>query len=167
MSVHLTRGFSSYGNERALIPRSEGGREIRGTEIGVWKRPRTCGTSRRIFPIFTPFQHQKAIGFLECQAMAFNIGKQVSVMRFLPLDLYERTLELYNLLNVFEYQNEVSTLLELALWNVTMADRIPKNKKATIDDKHSCRNQSRINCGSEIVVPNVLPFLWRRFDGPR
>lgn len=94
------------------------------------------------------------------------LEKQVSVMRFLPFGLYDRKLELYNLLNVFEYLKEVSTLLELALWNATMADRLPKNKKAKIDDQHSCRYQCRINCGSEIVVPNVLPFLWRGFDGP-
>ena len=74
---------------------------------------------------------------------------------------------MYNEIDIFESYKEATTLLELALWKAAI-DRFPKNKKARIDKQHSYsyREQCRINCGAEIVLPNVLPFLWRSVDGP-
>jgi hypothetical protein len=68
--------------------------------------------------------------------------------------------KLYFALRGDEIEKESTTLLELALWKAALADA-----KAHIDAP-TYRNQCRINCGAEIVIPNVLHFLWgdRRND---
>ena len=83
----------------------------------------------------------------------------------IDLEMYTRWL--HNEIDIFESYKEATTLLELALWKAAI-DRFPKNKKARIDKQHSYsyREQCRINCGAEIVLPNVLPFLWRSLDSP-
>ena len=55
------------------------------------------------------------------------------------------------------------TMLELALWKANLEEKEDENaerrtKKAKIDGE-SNRNESRITCGADIVIKNVLPFL--------
>lgn len=69
---------------------------------------------------------------------------------------------LHDLLVKFEYRKEVTSLLELAIWRAKMTDRF--HKKARVGNKVSIRNQCRMKCGVEIVIQNVLPFLWSSND---
>ena len=56
------------------------------------------------------------------------------------------------------------TLLELAVWKAKLGEnednaaegRTKKDK----DDCESIRAQKRITCGADIVIKNVLPFLY-------
>ena len=62
-----------------------------------------------------------------------------------------------------EYQSlkEATSLLELALWMNKMNDREGKerqNKKMKIEES-DVREQCRINCGADIVIQHVLPYL--------
>ena len=70
--------------------------------------------------------------------------------------------KLYTKLNSFENIKEAMSLLELAICKESMADR--SHKKVRTDNDLSYRNQCRVNCGAEIVINNVLPYLWQRKD---
>ena len=48
--------------------------------------------------------------------------------------------------------NEVTPLLELALWKRKI------DESANIGDADT-RGQCRVNCGADVIIPNVLPFL--------
>ena len=61
------------------------------------------------------------------------------------------------------YLKEAATLLELALWKAKLAEREdsceesePKKVKIDADD---ARKESRVTCGADTVIKNVLPFL--------
>ena len=61
------------------------------------------------------------------------------------------------------YVKEGTTLLELALWKAKLGEKEDsceegKTKKAKIDAE-SARKESRMLCGAEIVIKNVLPYL--------
>ena len=51
-----------------------------------------------------------------------------------------------------EYQPrfDAAFLLELAIW------------KSKIDESRNMRGQCRINCGAEVIIPNVLPYLFAK-----
>ncbi len=68
----------------------------------------------------------------------------------------KRTRALYSKLNSFEG----ISLLELALWKSKMADHHPK--KARFDNDNHYRTQCRVDCGAEIIIINVIQFLWKR-----
>lgn len=73
------------------------------------------------------------------------------------------TTRVYNKLEEYESYKEAATLLELALWKNAFDCRL--HKKARIGHQHN-RIQCRIQCGADIVIQNVLPFLWLKTDGP-
>ena len=62
------------------------------------------------------------------------------------------------------YVKEGITLLELALWKANLGEKVEyaaaegRTKKVKIDAE-SARKESRMLCGAEIVIKNVLPFL--------
>ena len=62
------------------------------------------------------------------------------------------------------YVKEGITLLELAVWKAKLDEKEEYNceegrtKKAKVDDE-SVRKESRMLCGADIVIKNVLPFL--------
>ena len=63
----------------------------------------------------------------------------------------------------FRYLKEGTTLLELALWKVKLAENEDnceegKRKKAKVD-ADSYQRDKRITCGADTVIKNVLPFL--------
>jgi len=56
---------------------------------------------------------------------------------------------------------EATTLLELALWKNKLNDHgveERQNKKMKIEES-DLRGQCRINCGADIVIQHVLPYL--------
>ena len=62
------------------------------------------------------------------------------------------------------YVKEGTSLLELALWKAKLGEKEEYNfeegrtKKAKVDDE-SVRKESRMLCGADTVIKNVLPFL--------
>lgn len=66
--------------------------------------------------------------------------------------------DLYDKLSSFERIKEATSLLELALWKVNITGSC--HKKTRINNEASYRNQCRLDCGAEIIIHNVMPFLW-------
>ena len=63
------------------------------------------------------------------------------------------------------YVKEAATLLELALWKVKLDEREDTHcqeratKKAKVKSKDDARLESRVTCGADTVIKNVLPYL--------
>ena len=72
--------------------------------------------------------------------------------------LEEKVQDVYIILRLVEHQKVVASLLELALWKAALADHV--QKKPRLDSDISHRMYCRMNCGAEIVIRNVLSFLW-------
>lgn len=66
------------------------------------------------------------------------------------------TKALYNRLATYESIKEGTSLLELALWKTKI--NIRRNKRTRVG-KVSYRDQCRVNCGADIIIRNVLPYL--------
>ena len=72
---------------------------------------------------------------------------------------------LYVRLAAYEEMKECSWVLELALWTAKLDElssgecQSPSQKKARVDDSISHKDLCRINCGANIVIPNVLSYL--------
>ena len=75
---------------------------------------------------------------------------------------------LYQRLNMYELAKEATSVLELVLWKHKMDKSAPSNnvksvgqsnKRARVDTDISRRQQCRINCGADIIIRNVLPYL--------
>jgi hypothetical protein len=59
---------------------------------------------------------------------------------------------------------EITTTLELALWKLSMNEKIspeeatPRQKKIKTDESN-IRRQCRITCGADVIIRHVLPYL--------
>ena len=69
----------------------------------------------------------------------------------------EDTKALYNRLAIYESIKESTSVLELALWKAKIDEG--RNKRAKVDSEVSYRDQCRINCGADLVIRSVLPYL--------
>jgi hypothetical protein len=73
------------------------------------------------------------------------------------------TRELYSLLDQCEALKESAGILELALWKAKLDDEDENcHKIRRIDNDCTTdgrRERCRINCGADIVLQNVLPYL--------
>ena len=73
------------------------------------------------------------------------------------------TREFYSLLDQCEALKESAGILELALWKAKLEDDDEHcHKIRKFDDDCTIagrRERCRINCGADIVLQNVLPFL--------
>lgn len=80
------------------------------------------------------------------------------IERFMEFEgtLQNKVREFYIVFMTVELQNEVTSLLELALWKATLANHIQKEARRDIRHRIHCR----MNCGAEVIIQNVLPFLW-------
>jgi len=58
------------------------------------------------------------------------------------------------------FLTDASSLLELALWKAKVSER-GDTESMSADEKVQCRS----NCGANIVIPNVLPFIMSGSDG--
>ena len=59
---------------------------------------------------------------------------------------------------------DATTILELTLWNMSIIDNhkvegATRHQKISKTDESSFRSQCRINCGADVVIQHVLPFL--------
>ena len=67
------------------------------------------------------------------------------------------TQTVYNRLASYESIKEGTSVLELALWKAKTD--MNRDKRAKVDSEISYREQCRINCGADIIIRNVLPYL--------
>ena len=63
----------------------------------------------------------------------------------------------YDRLAAYESIKEGTSVLEMALWRAKIDEG--QNKKARVEGDVSYRDQCRVNCGADIVIKNVLPYL--------
>lgn len=70
------------------------------------------------------------------------------------------TSQLYAKLALLEIK-EASSILELAVWNAKIKEvsNIRRCKRAKVGHNAGHREECRINCGADIIVRNVLPYL--------
>jgi hypothetical protein len=68
---------------------------------------------------------------------------------------FERTTEIFLLLDLCKSLRESTSILELALWKARIL-----LGECVGDGMIGNRELCRINCGADIIVPNVLTFLW-------
>jgi hypothetical protein len=59
---------------------------------------------------------------------------------------------------------DITSILELALWNLSMNENIPQeeathHQKKIKTDELSMRSRCRFTCGAHVVIPHVLPYL--------
>ena len=54
---------------------------------------------------------------------------------------------------------DATTILELTLWNMSKVEGATRHQKIFKTDESSFRRQCRINCGADVVIQHVLPFL--------
>ena len=54
---------------------------------------------------------------------------------------------------------DATTILELTLWNMSIIEGATRHQKIFKTDESSFRRQCRINCGADVVIQHVLPFL--------
>ena len=72
---------------------------------------------------------------------------------------------LYSKLETYESLKEGTSVLELALWKAKIDECVSRdssqrcNKRARVDNEFSYKDQSRISCGADIVLRNVLRYL--------
>ena len=78
----------------------------------------------------------------------FPEGFEAGGDRFSQLTLIEFILEKYERL-------EILSLLEQLLWSKKLDESDTKNK----DDEMLKRQAYRVNCGADIVISNILPYL--------
>ena len=50
---------------------------------------------------------------------------------------------------------DATFLLELALWKTKIDQTGQTGEQITADTKSQCR----VNCGADVIIPNVLPYL--------
>jgi len=68
------------------------------------------------------------------------------------------TRAVYDRLATYESIKEGTSILELALWKAKIDDN-SRNKRARVGEGVSYKEQCRVNCGADIVIRNVLPYL--------
>jgi len=67
------------------------------------------------------------------------------------------TQAVYDRLATYESIKEGTSVLELAFWKAKIDES--RNKKPRVDSQVSYRDQCRVNCGADLVIRNVLPYL--------
>ena len=80
-------------------------------------------------------------------------------IKFLPEIAKNRdrdTQKVYDRLATYESIKEGTSVLELTLWKLKINE---DRKKARVDSEVSHKGQYRINCGADIIMRNVLPYL--------
>ena len=100
------------------------------------------------------------MGTLKAEKWTMNIH---AMLKQIPsLNFYSDSIEIYfyfesieEKLAEYESLQEISTLLELALWKYKCSEQRGPNNENCCDVKL----RSRINCGANIVIPHVLSFL--------
>jgi hypothetical protein len=93
----------------------------------------------------------KRLDVLNVKRYRMMFEELIKVITTLPGELEPKVWELYSELDNVERVKETTSVIELALWGTALADQ-----KVRLDNKNHCR----VNCGAEIAIRNVMPFLW-------
>eukprot|EP00980_Cylindrotheca_fusiformis_P010288 scaffold2294_cov106-Cylindrotheca_fusiformis.AAC.4 len=116
------------------------------------KDPTTIASIQTIIRVTTQRRVQQ-LGLTEWQ-VAVTSNCENLIERDDVVTRRQRVYDFY--LKLLRYERlEALSLLELALWSRKMDDA----KNATHETGDLYRSECRINCGSDIVISNVLPFL--------
>ena len=95
----------------------------------------------------------KRVESLNVMRWSVLLDERIEIIPFFPGKLDDKTRRFYALLQNIEHQKETASLLELALWKTALVDQ-----QARIDED-TYRTQCRVNCGADVVIPNVQHFL--------
>ncbi len=79
----------------------------------------------------------------------------VAMLRRVTSKLHDKRDSIDAKLSVYEKLQELSSLLELAIWNGKYLEQLDLNTNNASDAKV----QSRLHCGASVIIPNVLSFL--------
>jgi len=110
----------------------------------------------------------KRMGVLGIEKWRVDLESRIVAFAKKTGDRESDTKALYDRLDMYELAKEATSILELALWKHKMDESTPSNnvkcigqsnKRARVDTDISERQQYRINCGANVVVRNVLPYL--------
>ena len=87
---------------------------------------------------------------------SLGIGKwRCELMIAVDTISFERTSEIFLLLDLCKSLRESTVILELALWKASIL-----LAECAGDSMIGHRELCRINCGADVIVPNVLTYLW-------
>ena len=101
---------------------------------------------------------------LEVSQFKMNVKKLINVVH----SEWTGIKSLARIQDLFAYNElfNVATILELALWKFKMDECVPLaqeplnvGNRAT-EIRLGPREECRIRCGADVVIRNVLPFLW-------
>lgn len=70
---------------------------------------------------------------------------------------YTDTQAVFDRLETYESIKEGTSVLELALWKAKIDEG--RNKRQRVEGDDSYKEQCRVNCGGDIIIRNVLPYL--------
>ena len=84
-----------------------------------------------------------------------DLEKFVDKLPYASISVQRHIKTLYSKLSCYEHLKHATTLLELALWKSTLDKQ---TYTEGMDDPMS-RDQCRVNCGAQVILPNVLAFL--------
>jgi hypothetical protein len=132
--IRLARGLDNNAEARAAVPLSK-------------------------FQFLLRASIAKQVESLHVTRSSVLLYERINMIPLFPGKLENRAWELYRALEIdgAECQNEVASLLELALWKSSLA-----GQQGRIND-NTYRSQCRVNCGAEVVIHNVQHFLgWTR-----
>ena len=128
----------------------------------LYRRGTSIGTFRYLLQISI----NKRLDILGITKWRLDLENSIGAFR----DETERertTKALYDRLDMYELAKEATSILELATWKHKMDESTPSdnakstgsNKRARMDTNIGERQQYRVNCGANIVMRNVLPYL--------
>ena len=113
----------------------------------------------------------KRLEILNVERWCVELENSISTFHEDRSTRYQHTINLYAKLELYELAKEATTVLELALWKRKINESMPSlsysgHKRARVDNEISQRNQCRINCGANILIPSVLYYLVPQSDNP-
>jgi len=97
------------------------------------------------------------LGLLGISRWHEELENSISVLFMATTSRDRDTQEVYDRLATYESIKEATSVLELALWKAKVNESC--NKRARVEGGDSYKEQCRINCGADIIIRNVLPYL--------
>ena len=119
-----------------------------------WKDTRTLRNSMNSFHFLVKCniaERMNAIGIKKWRTNIKNLLKQVPLSDRI-VDTIHSKLIFYEC--EYHQLKDASFLLELALWKTKVDESM-----LDLDNAADLRVQCRINCGADVIIPNVLPYL--------
>ena len=127
-------------------------------------------TVNETFKLLLKGSFSKRIYAIDVKAWRDDIINMIERTNCIKAFRRSRTNDVKSKLASYEAQynqlKEATTILELNLWKKTINESMPneqesgkRKRKKTKVDELAIREQSRVNCGADLIIENVLPFL--------